>query len=476
MQRRTPILRAAAVVAIVVVVAAGVTAVVWWPAPMDRPDGTSAPPSSEATGAPPPGDDTSLERAMDTARRTIATLDGAAGDTVSEAPSATRPVPGAPRVMASEAPADDPDAPRFDVVRVAPDGQAVMAGRAAPGATVSILDDGRELGQADADSRGQWVFVPDAPLPPGERRLTLVSRGGRLQGILDDPDLDARATGRAAASARADAGTPVPIVRALPLDGLAVTPATSTPRPALGSPPDTAGPGATSAPLASAAPIRAEADGGPHADHGTGNATERRSPTVVILSVPRPDGDAPVLAFEASRGGGGASRLLQGPVVPAAEGRLGIGMVDYTASGGLTLSGTARPGTTVQLYLDNQPLARVETDSGGQWTAAPGGGGIAARLYTLRADEIADGTVTRRVELPFQHADLDLRATAEGETLVVVQPGNNLWTVARTVYGRGIAYTTIYRANDTLIRDPDLIYPGQVFTIPHDEAAGAPRN
>ncbi len=48
----------------------------------------------------------------------------------------------------------------------------------------------------------------------------------------------------------------------------------------------------------------------------------------------------------------------------------------------------------------------------------------------------------------------------------IIRRGDNLWTIARRVYGRGIRYTTIYDANTAQIRDPDRIYPGQVFDLP----------
>src|SRR5690606_29464377 len=51
------------------------------------------------------------------------------------------------------------------------------------------------------------------------------------------------------------------------------------------------------------------------------------------------------------------------------------------------------------------------------------------------------------------------------DTKVVVR-GDNLWRISRTTYGRGIRYTVIYRANRDQIRDPDLIYPGQIFVLP----------
>lgn len=48
----------------------------------------------------------------------------------------------------------------------------------------------------------------------------------------------------------------------------------------------------------------------------------------------------------------------------------------------------------------------------------------------------------------------------------IIRRGDNLWTIARRVYGEGVKYTTIYQANNAHIRDPDRIYPGQVFDLP----------
>jgi len=64
-------------------------------------------------------------------------------------------------------------APSFDVVRINPDGDVVMAGRSTPGAQVSVLDSEDALGTVKADDRGEWVFLPTAPLETGERQLSL---------------------------------------------------------------------------------------------------------------------------------------------------------------------------------------------------------------------------------------------------------------------------------------------------------------
>ena len=67
-------------------------------------------------------------------------------------------------------------APSFDVVRIAPDGNAVIAGRAEPGAAVSVLDGDVVIGNAVADARGEWVVLPRDRLPPGTSELSLVAR------------------------------------------------------------------------------------------------------------------------------------------------------------------------------------------------------------------------------------------------------------------------------------------------------------
>lgn len=54
---------------------------------------------------------------------------------------------------------------------------------------------------------------------------------------------------------------------------------------------------------------------------------------------------------------------------------------------------------------------------------------------------------------------------------VIIRRGDNLWTVARRNYGAGIRYTTIFDANRDQVRDPHVIYPGQVLKIPESEQA-----
>jgi nucleoid-associated protein YgaU len=163
----------------------------------------------------------------------------------------------------------------------------------------------------------------------------------------------------------------------------------------------------------------------------------------------------------------GASRLLQAPAdqrpVPQAKG-LSLSTVDYDEKGELVLSGRAQPGTTVQAYVNNQPIGAANADDKGNWQMQPSQT-VPPGVYTLRVDQVADtGKVASRLEVPFQRAALADLVEREGS--VIVQPGNSLWRIARRHYGLGTRYTTIYGANQDQIRDPDLIYPGQVFALP----------
>ncbi len=105
------------------------------------------------------------------------------------------------------------DKPSFDITRVERSGDAVIAGRAAPGATVELLRDGESLGRAVADQSGQFVMTPP-PLPPGNYSLTLRSRSPDGQQATSEQKmavaLDAAQSSSPVASPRAEAPRPAP--------------------------------------------------------------------------------------------------------------------------------------------------------------------------------------------------------------------------------------------------------------------------
>ena len=294
--------------------------------------------------------------------------------------------------------------PRFDVVRVGARGSAVIAGRAAPGAEVILFaDNGRELGRARADRRGEFVILPAESLPPGTMELSLRARLGDQE--MAGPD------------------TVVLVV------------------------PDTASQMAEAQrPAAPAQP-----------------AAEAPAPTgpLAVLIPSRPEAAGP--------------RLLQAPEpAPAARGapRLGIDSVEYDQAGSMRFAGAAPPGTTLRLYVDEKYIGDAVADAQGRWALMPETQPSIGR-HRLRVDQVspADGRVLARAEVPFQREELPAEAFAEQR--IVVQPGNNLWRIARTTYGRGTRYTVIYQANKDQIADPNRIFPGQVFALPTAQPAPA---
>ena len=64
--------------------------------------------------------------------------------------------------------------------------------------------------------------------------------------------------------------------------------------------------------------------------------------------------------------------------------------------------------------------------------------------------------VTKRQHFPIEHRTV----------WQMTGGGDNLWNIARAHYGHGTHHTVIYGANKEQIRDPDLIYPGQVLSMP----------
>ncbi|MEP2530944.1 LysM peptidoglycan-binding domain-containing protein [Shimia sp.] len=151
-----------------------------------------------------------------------------------------------------------------------------------------------------------------------------------------------------------------------------------------------------------------------------------------------------------------------------------IDSISYSETGSVQIAGRGRKDGHVRVYLDNTLNASSRISNSGQWQAdlpdvAPG-------VYTLRVDELdEDGKVTSRVETPFKREEparvAEAQQVQEGTgdapvRVVTVQPGFTLWAIARRNYGEGLMYVRVYEANKDKIRDPDLIYPGQVFTVP----------
>jgi nucleoid-associated protein YgaU len=101
------------------------------------------------------------------------------------------------------------------------------------------------------------------------------------------------------------------------------------------------------------------------------------------------------------------------------------------------------------------------------------------QVATLPVEEMPEaGTNDKRdnemrdVQIP----TVTFEAAAPKSTPVIIRRGDSLWRISQRVYGQGVRYTTIYLANRDQIRDPNKIYPGQVFGVPDDENADSSGN
>ncbi|NTF31376.1 LysM peptidoglycan-binding domain-containing protein [Rhizobium skierniewicense] len=137
-----------------------------------------------------------LTTARSAAERTIAFLRGlpadasAAADQVRRLPGvftgtddgAPRPTPAAPATPPASpalvpAPGDAAQLPTFDVLRVEPDGSAVIAGKAPAGTTLEIVNNGQVIAKTPVESTGDFAAVLDNPLAPGDHQIILRATG-----------------------------------------------------------------------------------------------------------------------------------------------------------------------------------------------------------------------------------------------------------------------------------------------------------
>ena len=142
-----------------------------------------------------------------------------------------------------------------------------------------------------------------------------------------------------------------------------------------------------------------------------------------------------------------------------------IDTITYDDKGDVAISGRGSAGDFVRIYIDDKPVLLTSIGVDGSWVTPLTD--IKQGLYKLRADEVSkSGTVLSRVETPFQRENVMI--AAKGASAITVQPGYTLWAIAREKYGSGFQYVRVYQANQDLIKNPDLIYPGQVFKLPEE--------
>ena len=418
-----------------------------------------------------------------------ATLETPQEPTVEQAATPTSPEM-APTPAETETAQADParpqiSAPRFDSVRVEPDGLTVIAARSDPGISVDILLDGAVLDQQVTTGSGELVSIISLEPSDTPRRLTMMADPEGARVVSDQSILVAPVAAPVTVAAAPDLQSAVPDVAAPGPQSEAAFPVA----------PDRDTVDGTARTLGAASVLEAENGAG-------GIPVEQADPsgiTADTLPPTAPDAVAPAEASALSDAPDAAEpvvrpsppplliadadgvRVLQGgdAGVPTPEvmSTVSLDTITYDPAGEVLLAGRGSDGGFVRVYVDNTPITTSRIGADGRWrTDLPE---VDTGTYTLRIDEVGpDGDVRSRVETPFRREEPEAIAEVLAEETAkenfdiavrTVQPGATLWAIARERYGRGILYVEVYEANRDRIRDPDLIYPGQVFEMPQIE-------
>ncbi|EAP83900.1 Ig-like domain-containing protein [Sulfitobacter sp. EE-36] len=356
------------------------------------------------------------------------------------APQDTKAAATVPPAPQTPDPAASPATPSFDEVRREGDGMTVIAGRAAPGARVSVISNGAEVASAQADRSGKFATL--AILPP--------DGSGKILSLSADAETGPVASVEEVILAPITAPAVAQVALAEPADVSIDTTSEAMH--------DDTAPEAASAPVA----------------EPQGEAPEDSAPEMTefaaVAAQPdpaRPSADTPVALLKSDADG---VELLPG-TAPEVTDRIALDTITYSDEGEVRLAGRAQAqASSVRVYLDNRSVGALEVDPQGRWRGDIEN--IKTGIYTLRVDELDQGgDVISRVETPFKRESPEVlaRATADNDgpiKAVTVQEGATLWAIARERYGDPTLYVRVFAANRSSIRDPDLIYPGQVFDLP----------
>lgn len=363
--------------------------------------------------------------------------------------------------------------PTFDIVRVEPDGNAVLAGLSAPGDRIEVLSGGRILARASANSTGEWALVLDEPLPAGGHQISVRS----ISEHRETPIVSVQNVTVAVPETKNESA-----IVMLDQPG---QPSTIWQSPAETIRPDVSGdPGdldelALIDQIASSQPSETEA--------GTGAQP---------AAVPPDAENAPDRAADETPETEMANDGVNDPLVT-------IEAIETEGESDLLVSGASLPHASIRLFLDNKLLGETVAGPVGRWHLQTSHIVAEGRL-TLRAEQLeyAGGPVLARREVPFERDpqivgslaanfdpgklishELDIdeasgadKAQISGKMVrpqrVVVGRGDNLWTIARRIYGSGVRYTTLYSANEDQIRNPANVFPDQVLEIPEEPPLG----
>ncbi len=379
----------------------------------------------------------------------------------------------------------DPVPPALDVVRVDPDGATLIAGKAGPNARVSLRLDGIEESVTQADSDGNFVAQFTLQANPSPRMLTvavLLDEGGEVPGgaavaiaPVAAPDVVAVAEPAAPAAIMVTPDAVTIVQEAVPA---APELATNVTVDTIAYAPD--GAVMLSGRGQAAASVRVYLENAPVMDAPVGAdgkwavTLPDTAPGVYTLRVDQVAADGRVtsrfetpfkretlaaLAAAAGQAAPATPAALSEPapvVVAAAEPAAAEPVVETAPEPVMAAEPVVEPtpeavvAVEPEAIVDPAPVAEPATEVVAAAEPVPETSVLAEPVAEVAAPVVA-AVVAPAVVAP---------------VTITVQPGFTLWGIADSMMGDGVLYVQVFEMNRDKIRNPDLIYPGQVFVVP----------
>ena len=253
----------------------------------------------------------------------------------------------------------------FDIVRISPEGEAVIAGKTQPKIKVQIFDGNEKIGSAFSDEYGDWIWLSESPLEKGVKKLSLRH--------IDD----------------------------------------------------------------------------------FGN--EHISNQNVIILLEGKSKSSPKIIRFSHHDNDGLELLNNGSLI---EG-LSLDLVEYSSNNKFILKGRASPNSNIKVFLSGEFVGNANSDELGYWKFFSND--IKFHDYDLKlVGLIKNEEIIIKTPIFKEKVKSNIFVSKQ----VMVEDGNSLWRIARKTLGGGIFYSEIYKNNLEKIKNPNLIYPGQVFNIP----------
>lgn len=437
-----------------------------------RPD-EDAPPSAAAL---PPRDDASKRVSSETTANAAPPVETPAApeslDAIRDLAKSSPPAsPGQART-APPAETGQPNGPSFDVVRVEPSGDSVIAGRGAPGATIEMSRNGKSHARAIADTSGLFAFVPP-PLRPGSHEISLLAiapDGTRAQSrdsvtVVINED---RTTKPLVTLTSPDRPT---VVLSAPDPTNSKTAAVNEGIDAFSAAPEGPQPLAPR-PGIKIASVEAEEGGRLFVSGSAASGATVRLYLNESFIAPGGTGSDGKVSFAIGRGvRPGEYRVRLDDVDPVSGHVKSRSEVAFNVPAPLTVP--LPPQAPPLVPGSDLPGATVAGRFGAGATGSPGSASQSPNKEAA-ASERSMPAVGRPSDTSARGMDPGTIVVPEINTTMVAR-GDNLWRMSRRIYGQGTRYTVIYDANDAQIRNPDRIYPGQMFVVPSEQPPAKPR-